>query len=103
MNELVRLQEDSGLTVREFCSNEGLNPSTFYYWIKKFKKQQSGNKDFIPLIVKPSRIGIKETGFSQMDASLDNKIELVYPNGTILRVSGNYDLHQLQALIHLYK
>ncbi|MHA2012219.1 MAG: IS66 family insertion sequence element accessory protein TnpA [Candidatus Helarchaeota archaeon] len=30
--ELIRLQKDSGLTVREFCRNEGIAPSTFYYW-----------------------------------------------------------------------
>ena len=48
--ELISLQEDSGLTVREFCSNEGIAPATFYYWRKKLKNSK-GKKDFIPLIV----------------------------------------------------
>ena len=49
--ELISLQQDSGLTVREFCSNEGIAPATFYYWRKKLQNSK-GKKDFIPLIVK---------------------------------------------------
>ena len=28
---------DSGLTVKDFCSNEGLAPSKFYYWQKRVR------------------------------------------------------------------
>lgn len=46
-HELIRLQQDSGLTVREFCSNQGIVPSTFYYWKKKLQRS-TGKNDFIP-------------------------------------------------------
>ncbi|MFC2116648.1 transposase [Bacteroidota bacterium] len=42
--ELIRLQGDSGLSVREFCSNEGIAYSTFYYWRKKLHRKESGRK-----------------------------------------------------------
>jgi hypothetical protein len=51
--ELIRLQQDSGLTVKEVCSNEGIVPSTFYCLRKKLQGS-SGQSGFIPLIVKPS-------------------------------------------------
>jgi len=34
--------------VRDFCSNEGIHPSTFYYWLKKHR-EKSRPKEFIPL------------------------------------------------------
>jgi len=48
---LIARQKESGLTVKSFCSNEGIAPSTFYYWRKKIRKQ-SGGERFIPLVVK---------------------------------------------------
>jgi hypothetical protein len=106
-SELIRLQQDSGLTVKEFCSNEGIVPSTFYYWRKKL--QGNGEKnDFIPLIVKPSLSSLgtrnaKGRNYPPAQSAEDHVLlELVYPNGTLLRVKRDMDLIQLRALIHLY-
>lgn len=102
--ELHRRQQESGLTVKEFCSNEAIAPSTFYYWKKKL--QQNGKPDFIPLIVKPSSTlpghypanqpSVAQTG--ETDAIL----ELIYPNGTRLRIRKDLDLAQLRSLICLF-
>ena len=51
--KLYQRQQESGLSVREFCSNEGIAYSTFYYWYKKTRPKR-GNQEFIPLVVKPS-------------------------------------------------
>lgn len=108
--ELIRLQQDSGLTVREFCSNEGVAPSTFYYWRKKLQSSK-GKKNFIPLIVKSSESSLTQAynrNGSQRDyqpgqiAEDHTLLELVYPNGTLLRVKNDLDLSHLRALIHLY-
>ncbi len=104
--ELLSLQQDSGLTVREFCSNEGIAPATFYYWRKKLLNRK-GKKDFIPLIVKSSGSSISQaysrnsnqSGQISEDHTL---LEFVYPNGTRLRVKNDLDLTHLRALIHLY-
>ena len=107
-SELIRLQQDSGFTVREFCSNEGIAPSTFYYWKKKLRGH-SPKKEFIPLVVKPSlpAQGNRNTpgrrshpvGHTIEDHVL---LELVYPNGTLLRIKDELDLADLKALIHLF-
>ena len=108
--ELIRLQQDSGLTVREFCSNESIAPATYYYWRKKLRGRK-GKKDFIPLIVKSPESAIsqrfdrnsKHADFQVSQMTGDNiLLELVYPNGTILRIKNDLDLAHLKALIHLY-
>ncbi len=108
--ELIHLQEDSGLTVREFCSNEGINHSTFYYWRKKLQGDR-GKNDFIPLVVKSPGTtfspgfnkNIGDLGIQPGQMTEDHHLlELVYPNGTLLRIKNDLDLAHLRALIHLY-
>lgn len=106
-SELIKLQQDTGLTVREFCSNEGIVPSTFYYWRKKLQGSRKKN-DFIPLIVKPSLSSqgtrnVSRRNYPPEQSTEDNVLlELIYPNGTLLRVKKDLGLDQLRALIHLY-
>ena len=106
-SELIRLQQDSGLTVKEFCSNEGIVPSTFYYWRKKLQGSRKENA-FIPLIVKPSLSSqstkiVSRRNYLPAQSTEDNiLLELIYPNGTLLRVKKDLGLDQLRALIHLY-
>jgi len=107
--ELIRLQLSSGLTVKDFCSNEGIAYSTFYYWRKKLLSKR-GKSDFIPLIVKSPRSTLSQTfnrnsgdqGFQPGQIPEDQLLlELVYPNGTLLRIMNDLDLAHLRALIHL--
>lgn len=112
-SELIKLQKSSGLTVREFCSNEGIAPSTFYYWHKKLKGDR-GRKDFIPLHLKSPKSSLAQ-GYTGKDSHLDYQsvhlpddndnvfLELIYPNGTLLRIKKELDFAHLRALIHLYE
>jgi transposase-like protein len=99
---LIARQKESGLTVRSFCLNEGIAPSTFYYWQKKIRKE-SGENHFIPLVVKSSQPVFNQTLETnpvrkQKD---DNHFEITYPNGITLRVKTDMDLSGLRALISL--
>ena len=107
--ELIRLQQTSGLTVKDFCSNEGIAYSTFYYWRKKLQCNR-GKSDFIPLVVKSSGSTVPEgynsnsrhQGFQPGQITEDHLLlELVYPNGTLLRIKNDLDLAHLRALIYL--
>lgn len=104
--ELHRRQQESGLTVKEFCFNEAIAPATFYYWKKKLKKSGNSNPDFIPLIVKSSPISFNENYVNQpsIQSNGDSEavLELVYPNGTRLRIKKDLDLAQLRSLISLF-
>ncbi len=105
-SKFLKLQErqiESGLTVRGFCSNEGIAPSSFYYWLKKIKNESNG-KRFIPLVVKSAGTSINP--FTQSELPQDQRtddplLEITYPNGIRLRVKNDLDLVQLRALVLL--
>jgi hypothetical protein len=100
--ELIEEQRTSGLTIKEFCSNHAIARAAFHYWKKKLTKELVRN-EFIPLVVKPSGVDLlKGSTCSEMDTDKMPLLELVYPNGTKLRVKHDLDLTHLRALVHLY-
>lgn len=104
--ELIQRQKETGLNITDFCSNEGIAKSTFYYWRKKLSKEPG--KRFIPLLVNSSRaslsgqskIPLREQN-EQQPSEEDYILELVYPNGTRLRIKNDLDLSHLRALVNL--
>jgi hypothetical protein len=105
-SELLARQQECGLNVTAFCSNEGLAKSTFYYWKKKLHGRQSV-KGFIPLMVKPERTSIRQQHYKSItngipqDGANDYFLEFVYLNGTKLRINGDLDLTRLRELVYL--
>jgi hypothetical protein len=106
--EIYRRQQESGLSVKDFCSNEGLAESTYYYWQKKTRYKRA-NQDFIPLVVKPTQSFpspdlAKSQTRHQGSGNADDAVllELEYPNGTKLRIKQDLDLDHLRALVSLY-
>jgi hypothetical protein len=57
--ELIAEQRESGLTIKEFCSNHAIARATFHYWKKKLTKVPR-RSEFIPLVVKPSVMDVSE-------------------------------------------
>mgnify|MGYP001079038362 CR=1 FL=1 len=107
--EFIRLQEESGLSVKEFCENYGIHRSSFYYWAKKLKGSKRQSK-FIPLHVGGNsqlipaggndglkRSNRKEPGVEFGEAS----IEIIYPNGVTIRLKGSVHPGYLKDFIHL--
>lgn len=106
--DLLKRQKESGLTVRDFCANEGIVPSTFYHWLKKSKLKETQPKVFIPLTIGGEQLATHKkthhfpsyTSAKEMAAPV--LLELAFPNGTVLKVRNQVDLPLLQKLIHLY-
>jgi hypothetical protein len=104
---LIKRQRETGLNVTAFCSNEGIPKSTFYYWRKKLNKKPA--KRFIPLLVNtspsllagPSKIPPREQN-NQQPAGDDYVLELVYPNGTRLRIKNDPDIDHIRSLVCLF-
>ncbi len=104
--ELYQQHQESGLTVLDFCSNEGIAPSTFYYWQKKVKKNNTV-RNFIPLLVDPPQPDTPQS-YVKSHAPVPDKgniddalLELVYPNGTKLRIKQDLDIAHLRTLVCL--
>jgi len=82
--------KQSGKSMKQYCRDNNISFDSFYYWYRKFSKIDScNNEDFVPLkiINKPA---IKE-----------NKIEIHYPNGVKLLLTGGNNLSYLRELIKI--
>lgn len=106
---LLNRQQESGLSVKDFCSNEGIAKSSFYYWKKKLRRNPRP-KRFIPLMVESTQPVLQKhskghqivsTGHAQIQGDL--LLEVVYPNGTMVRIKKDIDLTMLKTLIYLYE
>ncbi len=106
-SELIRQQQESGLSIKDFCYNQGIAHSTFHYWRKKLRRTK---QEFIPLIVKSPSPALHGKPGSSSRQSRNHIVtdpdgallELVYPNGTQLRIKQDLDLDHLRALIRLF-
>lgn len=101
INGLLERQKESELSIKSFCSNEGIAPSTFYYWRKKIRKEAAGGR-FIPLLVRAPGSTAYPTSRQQPAPGMDNTpMEITYPNGTTLRIRQTLDLAGLRSLVSL--
>ncbi|NJK96400.1 MAG: hypothetical protein HC905_17130 [Bacteroidales bacterium] len=100
---ILERHKKSGLTVNDFCSNEGIARATFYNWKKKLRN--NNGKRFIPIEVRNASIlaaGANTNPIRQENNLPDECIlEIGYPNGVELRVKKDLDLLHLKALINL--
>ena len=85
--ERIRRQEASGLTIEQFCSQEGIARSKFHSWKRRFRLMESAEprpalpapparSAFLPVTVHlPGRVGFQPL-----------PIEVDLPNGACLRI-----------------
>ena len=104
--ELIKRQNETGLNISAFCANEGIPKSSYYYWRKKLNREPG--KRFIPLMVNtipatmsgPSKSYTREQ-HEHLPSGDDFLLELIYVNGTRLRIKGDPDLDHLRTLVCL--
>ena len=104
--ELINRQKNTGLTIKAFCTNEGIPKSSYYYWRKKLSK--APGKRFIPLLVNSTTATLSGTSKNYIReqhehhfTGADFPIEISYPNGTTLRIKHAPDLEGLRSLVLL--
>ena len=81
---IIAEQKASGKSVSHFCKAQVLSTASFYY----HKKRQS----------LPKEIGFIEIETGMMGSSF---IEIFYPNGVRLKLSGKIPLSELGSLLHV--
>jgi len=86
--ELIRRQEQSGLTINAFCRREQLNAATFYNWKKRLRDESDGR------LVRLHPASDTNRPWSGI---LSHAVEAVLPNGTCLRIH----IDQLEHLLYL--
>jgi len=101
MAVIIERQKESGLSVKSFCINEGIAPSTFFYWHKKLRKESTDGR-FIPLLVRaPGSTAYPASGQMPAAGMGTTPLEITYPNGTTLRIRQTLDLAGLRSLVSL--
>jgi hypothetical protein len=106
IRELIKRQKDTGLNITAFCANEGIPKSSYYYWRRRLRKEPG--KGFIPLLVNntPATMSGHSKNYPQQQqehhSSCDDfLLELLYPNGTRLRLKSDADFDHLRTLVCL--
>ncbi len=96
------------MNVKDFCSNQGFAPSTFYYWKKQLgEASQHQPGSFVPLVFDSnlpvaSRRTIQAPINSSGIPGNHAPIEFVFPNGTKMIIRDKADMHLLKAIVHLF-
>ncbi|MCU4177874.1 IS66 family insertion sequence element accessory protein TnpA [Carboxylicivirga sp. N1Y90] len=104
--ELYEEYLSSGLTVRDFCTNQDFAVSTFYRWQKLLKEKEVPN-EFVPLVMEQQSL-IKSADHPVLSANQEkcedeaNELEFTFPNGTKLHLIGHVDATLLKTIVHLY-
>ncbi len=101
----------SGLSVSDFCANECILHSKFYYWKKKLHEHnqlREQSSDFVPIVFSGSTPQMSEKKKVQQKPNPEHLapassdvFEIVYSNGVKLRVPVGADINQLRSLILL--
>lgn len=76
MFSVIKEWQTSKLAKKSFCNQKGIAISVFYYWHKRYKEDENTG-GFVPINV---------NGAHQYSPS--SSIEIEYPNGVIVRLSG---------------
>jgi len=83
MLSLIEQWQESGKTQQVFCQEHNIIFSTFYYWLKRYRR------------------GIEESNFLPVEISSGSNIEIRYPDGIILQLPAAVKLSTLKQLLNL--
>ena len=99
--EIVNRQAGSGLSIRQYCANEGISQPSFYAWRKRLRdckhdervarsssRRTDGlgdSRDFIPLELRAPA----------------SALEVIHPLGYQVRVTGEVDLMALRQVLEV--
>ena len=96
----------SGVSVRAFCREQGINENRFYYWIKTLKRNTvsalHAPKEFIPMTRQAVHCltgGAIEPGREQQLSVKRQDIKITYPSGVVLQLESGCDIETLKQLI----
>lgn len=90
----VETWQSSGLSVRQFCKQEGLSEPYFYSWRKRLTKIQASKSDKQETTFEPEP-------FIQISMPTEKAsgLELVLSSGNILRINHGTDIKILTAVL----
>ena len=103
---------ESGLTVRDYCANQHMKESMFFYWQNKLKGQLPPRRGFVPVVFdngkairssqSPAAVPNRSKAIAdQVAANNTISCEISYPNGVSVKLNGLTDPDILRSLLLL--
>ena len=101
---------ESGLTLRDFCANQGIYESKFFYWQNKLKGVLPPKRGLVPVIFSSNQqdpspelpVAMNnqpERYIKQASSIMSLTCEISYPNGIRVKVNGLSDLEMVRSLL----
>jgi len=88
--ERIVAQQRSGITVKQFCRDQGLTEYSFYAWRKRL---QAG----------PVRFALVERGARRQERTAETALELVLATGERLRIGVGVDAATLRTVLDVLR
>jgi len=89
--ERIGAQQRSGMSVKQFCKEQGLTEYSFYAWRKRL--QESG----------PVRFALVERSVRRQERTTEPALELVLATGERLRIGAGVDTATLRIVLDLLR
>ena len=97
--------KSSGVSVREFCKQQGLKENRFYYWINILKKRAipviNPSNGFLPISHESAKNLIEASRPKEPLHLQTHNVKLTYPNGIVLQIDNISDIDTLSSLLKL--
>ena len=104
--EIYGRYQESGLSIREFCSRECILEGRYHYWKRKMDRG-NGSAQFVPMKLNCHTGGLEVAPRSmagnprQQPGQASCLCEIVYPNGVVLRINTAMSPENLRSLLLL--
>jgi transposase len=89
--ERIAAQRRNGMSVKQFCKEQGLTECCFYAWRKRL--QETG----------PVRFALVERSGRRQERTAEAALELVLATGELLRIGPGVDVTTLRAVLDVLR
>lgn len=94
---VVQMQEESGLSVRKFCEQEGLGQASLFAWRRKFRSEEAEQADDSEHRDEPVRLAPVRL----LDEKGPAAVEVVGPSGLVLRIGDDANTENVRRVLQL--
>src|SRR5438309_12059434 len=85
--ERIAAQQRTGVSVKQFCKEQGLTECSFYAWRKRLRKKE------------PVRFALVDRPTTRQGPATEAALELVLTTGERLRIGGGVDAATLRTVL----
>jgi hypothetical protein len=85
--ERIAAQQRSGVSVKQFCKEQGLTEYSFYGWRKRLQKKE------------PVRFALVNRRVARQEQATESALELVLASGERLRIGAGVDATTLRTVL----